>query len=402
MRTASSRHHHTRHPVTTPRRRPLLARDPGGYKRALAEKHDLEALFTGLAKLGDAVTAARARDLPDLARLLDDERAGVRRALDAALGEADEAAALAGLAAAGVKMEEALAMWAAAAEEAAAEAAAAHAALPWYARWADRDGDGVVSYREKRLWVTLGLLFLTTATCVVLVGLLVRDFVTDLKNPITTARFEDVESLAVPRMSFCIEGPAFSEELRGGRNFSGPSLFRITYMRLPPGPDPTTPGRREDDPIGRGLLRELPKGPVNCSDGEGILSTHHRGATGIDCVYCYEKVLDDHLVLHRGRTAEENKLHNVELHFESYAPFTQCMVSPEDVGDEFKGELQKLLANPTDLAELQRIGALGVSPGVDPATISTANMTSRQLCNTVFFGGHFYPTPAGEETPRYN
>ncbi|GAB0491662.1 hypothetical protein MMPV_002916 [Pyropia vietnamensis] len=381
----------------------LLARDPGGYKRALAEKHDLEALFTGLAKLGDAVTAAKARGLTDLSRMLDDERAGVRQALDSALSEADEDAALAGLAAAGRKMEEALAMWSASAEEAAAEAAAAHAALPWYSRWADRDKDGVVSYREKRLWVTLGLLFLTTATCIVLVGLLVRDFVNDLKNPITHARFEDVEELPVPRLSFCIEGPAFSEELRGDRNFSGPSLFRITYMRLPPGIDATKQGRIEERPIEAGLLRELPFGPVNCSDRTGVLSTQHRGVTGIDCVYCYEKVADK-LILHRGETAEENKLHNVELHFESYAPFSECMVSPITASNETVSTLRGLLTSGTALSELESKGALVVAPGVTGGITNEAvnAMTSKQLCNTAFFSGHFYPTPPGEETPRYN
>lgn len=280
----------------------LLARDPDGYSRELARKRDLEALIAGLAKLGDAAARARAWGLSGVSRMLDDQRTGVRRSLDTTLAAADEAATLDGLAAARHPMEGALAM---SAEEAACEAAAAHAALPWYARWVDRNVDGVVSHREKRLWVMLGPLALATVTCIVLAGLLVRYFLTDQKSPITTVRFEDVEELPVPRMSFCVEVPAFSKRLRT-KKFTGPPLFGVSYVRLPPGVEAFAPRAIEYDPIDVGLLRELSRGPINCSDAEGVLSTRRQGDFAYDCVYCFESVADE-LVLHRGETSEVSK-----------------------------------------------------------------------------------------------
>ncbi|OSX74617.1 hypothetical protein BU14_0279s0003 [Porphyra umbilicalis] len=377
----------------------LLARDPGGYKRALAEKHDLEAVFTGLAKLGEAVTSARGRGLADIAFVLDEERRDVRRALDAALSEADEDVALTGVAAAGKRMEEAFAIWEGFEAEERTAKASAHAALPWYARWADMDGDGEVSYREKRLWITLGLLGIITITCVVLVGLLTRDFVLDVRHPLTHARFEDVTVLEVPRLSFCVEGPAFSTALRGDRTFPGPDLFNVTYVQLPPGEDAKQPGKQEFKPIEEGLMRELENGPPDCSDAQGLLSAT---VTGITCVYCYELIAEQ-LELHRGVSVAENARHNVQVHFQSYAPFAQCMVAPTNTNDESVEDLRKLINTTTALAGLIDSLALTAAPtATSPITAAAvAAMSSEELCNTAFFSGYFYPTPAGEATPRY-
>lgn len=69
-------------------------------------------------------------------------------------------------------------------------------------------------------------------------------------------------------------------------------------------------------------------------------------------------------------------------------------------------QLRQLLSNPTDLTQLQRTEALRVAPGALAGTTITtaaiANLSSRQLCNTVFSSGLFFLAPHGEEPSRYD
>lgn len=324
--------------------------------------------------------------MDDIAFVLDEERRESRRKLMEALALEDEAAAIKGVLAVSAQIDEAFATWRAFESESREEKLAAHARLPFYKRPFDLDKDGTVSFQEKRFLVTITLLIMTTIACVVLVGLLTKHFVDSRINPLTTAEFNESEQITLPRMSFCIEGPAFVSN--PGR--PGPPLFNVDFWK-PPAEAGVADRDRPPLPVESTVLAELPGSIAECSSASATLSST---VNPLDCVFCYELTRD--VTIRKGDTAEENVRSDLQLQFKSYEPFVECLTR-NVLSTGTKLALAGLITtNWGDLITAQVLQ--GASPTV---TTPVGSMDDEQRCNTVFFSDYFYPRRAGETPVSY-
>lgn len=376
----------------------LLAHDPGGYKRALADKHALEHIFSGLDSLGVAVHAARSDGRDDVAFVLDDDRRNARRALDEALAMPDEAAALDRIRAVEAAIEASLEVAAASAEEATAARAAAHAALPPWKRVWDLDKDGVVSLKEKRHWVTGILLFVTAVGCLVLMGLLTKSYVDDHHHPSVSLTVTERTEVVLPPFTFCVPGPAFATIDRLGADGSrigpyagtlGKPLFIPEWVQLPT-PTRGDPVPRNNEPFNpvaggfEGELIELAQPRLGCANANASLSPFNEDT----CFSCYE-MWRQH-TLYGGGSVEQNLNSTVDAAFRTYAPYSACLANPEELADDVVDELQAVIdSNFSTLFSRAVLRAAAGSPAVTSGDRET--LTSEQLCNVVFFSGVFYP-----------
>lgn len=380
----------------------LLAHDPGGYKRALADKHALEHIFSGLDSLGVAVHAARSDGRDDVAFVLDDDRRNARRALDEALAMPNEAAALDRIRAVEAAIEASLEVAAASAEEAAAARAAAHAALPLWKRVWDLDKDGVVSLKEKRHWVTGILLLVTAIGCLVLMGLLTKSYVEDHHHPSVVLSVTERAEVVLPPFTFCLPGPAFAFIDRVGPDgsrtgpyagFLGKPLFIPEWVQLPTpiGGDPVPRDNKPFDPVPAGVeaeLIELPNPLPGCANANASLSPFDNDT----CFSCYE-MWRQH-TLYGGGSVQENLNSTVDLAFRTYAPYSACLANAEDLPDDVITELRAVItSNFTTLVSRGVLRAAAGSPAVVPGDGIT--LSREQLCNVVFFSGVFYPLLRG-------
>jgi len=336
------------------------------------------------------VASAKEQGHDDIAFVLDEERRESRRKLMDALAMADEAAAIKGVLAVSAQIDEAFATWRAFESEAREEKLAAHARLPFWKRPFDLDKDGHVSFQEKRFIVTITLLILTTIACVVLVGLLTKHFVDSRINPLTTAEFNEVESLKLPPMSFCIEGPAFPSYPTA--RYPGVPLFSPVFWK-PPAPVGTAEKDRPQLDINETVLQELPGSRVACSSEEGSLSS---ADNALDCIFCYQLTRD--VVIRHGATAEENVRSDLQLQFESFEPFVECLTRPTNLDDSALAALRAQIKE--SWAALVSGGILGGdATGADTAPADT--MPGLVACNAYFFSDYFYPRRAGEVPVAY-
>ncbi|GAB0497098.1 hypothetical protein MMPV_008421 [Pyropia vietnamensis] len=383
----------------------LLAHDPGGYKRALADKHALEHIFSGLDSLGVAVHAARSDGRDDVAFVLDDDRRNARRALDEALAMPDEAAALDRIRAVEAAIEASLEVAAASAEEAAAARAAAHAALPMWKRVWDLDKDGVVSLKEKRHWVTGILLLLTAIGCLVLMALLTKSYVDDHHHPSVVLSVTERTKVVLPPFTFCMPGPAFATidrlDANGGRiapytNTFGKPLFIPEWVQLPT-PTGGEPVPRDNSPFNpvpggfEGELIELAKPRLGCANANASLSPYNEDA----CFSCYE-MWRQHSV-YGGGTVEQNLQSTIDVAFRTYAPYAACLADPKVLKNDVVDELRAVISDTDAFNALVSNNVLrSATEGTDVAIAEVAALTSEQLCNVVFFSGVFYPLLLGE------
>jgi len=307
-----------------------------------------------------------------------------------ALAMADEAAAIKGVLAVSAQIDEAFATWRAFESEAREEKLAAHARLPFWKRPFDLDKDGHVSFQEKRFIVTITLLILTTIACVVLVGLLTRHFVDSRINPLTTAEFNEVESLKLPPMSFCIEGPAFPNYPANG--YLGRPLFLPIFWK-PPAPVGTAEKDRPRLDVNDTVLEELPGSLPACSSDKGSLSS---AGDALECIFCYQLTRD--VVIRHGATAEENVRSDLQLQFESFEPFVDCLTRPRDLEASALTALQDEIRNNWG-ALVDKGALLGDVTPTDPTPADS--MDGLVACNTYFFSNVFYPRRTGETPVTY-
>lgn len=324
--------------------------------------------------------------MDDIAFVLDEERRESRRKLMDALALEDEGAAIKGVLAVSAQIDEAFATWRAFESESREEKLAAHARLPFWKRPFDLDKDGHVSFQEKRFIVTITLLILTTIACVVLVGLLTKHFVDSRINPLTSAEFQEADTINLPSMSFCIKGPAFASFPTAA--FAGEPLFKIDNYSLPAPENVDDDDRNRTVPTDSSFLAELPGSRSECQSGTASLSSVQNN---LDCIFCYQLV--ETVPIKRGNTAEENVRSDLQVQFSSFEPFVECLTHPNDLSNSSLLALRSRVT--TAWGALVDKGILGGTPPPDSSLADT--MTGNEVCNVYFWSGHFYPRRGGEE-----
>jgi len=380
----------------------LLARDPGGYKRALADKYALSAVFSGLDALGAAVIAAREDGRDDVAFVLDDDRRNARRALDEALANPDEAAALECIRTVEVAIAASLDVATSSAEEAEAARAAAHAPLPLWKRVWDLDKDGEVSLAEKRYWVTGLLLLVTAAGCLGLMGLLTESYIQSSRDPSVVLSVDERSRIDLPRFTFCVQGPSFAtidrrgpdgERLNGYKGTIGRPLFIPQYVQLarkPGEPEVARDTEPFDANSSDGVLRELPDPVEGCSIANGSLSVDEEDV----CFSCYE--MHEEQKLYGGGSLSDNIRSSIDVSFLVYPAYAACLADPDNVKPpSLVQHLRDVVANQTNLDELIARGKLVSSDATPVTATDTEALSSEQLCNVIFFSGVFYPLRRG-------